>query len=135
MGALVEVAGGELLMIGFGVGTEGVEGEEPFGVFGAAALIEEFFDVIGVFEVAVALVAAGVGGDEVVGVIEAEAVGEGVEGELLGGVTMGNGVAVGIQDDAAAVGDSNGPGDGDVAGDGWQRAQGGFFDGGVELDG
>lgn len=30
MNALVEVAGGELLVIVFGVGTDGVEGEQPF---------------------------------------------------------------------------------------------------------
>jgi hypothetical protein len=79
----VEAAGGELLVVGFGPGTEGVEGQEPFGVAGTAALVEEFFDVVGVLEVAVALVAAGVGGDEVVGVIEAEAAGEGVKGHQL----------------------------------------------------
>ena len=135
MDALVEVAGFELLVIELGLRAEGVEGEQPFGVPGAAALFEEFLDVVGVFEVAVALVAAGVGGDEVVGVIEAEAVGEGVEGELLGGVEVGHGVAVGVQDDAAAVGDPNGAGDGDVGGHGWQRAQGGFFGGGEEFGG
>ena len=128
MNALVEVAGGELLVIVFGVWADGVEGEQPFGVASAAALVEEFFDVVGVFEVAVALVAAGVGGDELVGVIEAEAVGEGVEGELLGGVEGGHGVAVGIEHDAAAGGDSNGAGDGDVAGHRGQWTQGGFFD-------
>ena len=77
----VEASGAELVVVGFGAGTEGVEGEEPFGVAGAVALGEQFFDVVGVFEVAVALVAAEVGGDEVVGMIEAEAVGEGVEGD------------------------------------------------------
>ena len=83
MDAFVEVAGLELLVIELGVRAERVEGEQPFGVASAATLVEEFLDVVGVFEVAVALVAAGVGGDEVVGVIEAEPVREGVEGELL----------------------------------------------------
>ncbi len=63
----VEVAGAELLVVGFGLRTEGVEAQQPLGVAGAAALVEEFLDVIGVLEVAVALVAAGMGGDEIVG--------------------------------------------------------------------
>ena len=70
-------------MIELGVRAERVEGEQPFGVASAAALVEEFLDVVRVFEVAVALVAAGVGGDELVGMIEAEAVRQRVEGELL----------------------------------------------------
>ena len=69
-----------MLVIELGVRAERVEGEQPFGVASAATLVEEFLDVVGVFEVAVALVAAGVGGDELVSVIEAEAVGQRVEG-------------------------------------------------------
>ena len=116
-------------MVVFGAGTERVEAQEPLGVAGAAALVEEFLDVIGVLEVAVALVAAGMGGDEVVGVVEAEAVGKGVEGEALGGVERGHGVAVGVEDDAAAVGDPHQAGDRGVGGLARQRTQGGLFDG------
>jgi hypothetical protein len=90
MNPLVEVTRGELLMIVFGAGTDGIEGEQPFGVSGATTLVEELLDVIGVFEVAVTLVAAGMGGNELLGVIEAETVGKGVEGELLGGVEGGH---------------------------------------------
>ena len=122
-------------MIVFGLRAQRVEGQKPLGVASAAALVEEVFDVIGVLEVTVALVAARVGGDEVVGVIEAEAVGEDLEGEALGGMAGGHGVAVGVQDDAAAVGDSNDAGDGGVGGHGWQWAQGGFFDCGEEFGG
>ena len=57
--ACVETASGELLVVMFGVRTQGVKGEQPLGVTGSAALIQEFFDVIGVFKVAMALVTAG----------------------------------------------------------------------------
>ena len=73
------------------VWTEVGEGQFDVEQVGAAALVEEFLDVVGFFEVAVSLVAVGMGGDEVVGVIEAEAIGEGLEGEALGGVERGHG--------------------------------------------
>jgi hypothetical protein len=76
------------------VWTEVGEGQFDVEQVGAAALVEEFLDVVGFFEVAVSLVAVGMGGDEVVGVIEAEAIGEGLEGEALGGVERGHGVTV-----------------------------------------
>lgn len=84
MNAFVEVTLRELLMIVFGVGAHCVEGEQPFGVPSAAALVEEFLDMVGVLEVAVTLVAARMGCHEVMSVIEAESVMEGVEGQLLG---------------------------------------------------
>jgi hypothetical protein len=84
--------------------------------------------VIGIFEVAVALVAARVGGDEVVCVIEAEMIGKSLEGDALRRVEGRHGVTVGVQHDAAAGGDSNGICDGGVGGHRRQRTQGGLFD-------
>ena len=79
----LEAAGCELLVIVFGLRTEGIKGHQPLGVPGTVSLGEDVFDVIRVFEVAVALVAARMGGDEVVGVIEADALGERHESEAL----------------------------------------------------
>ena len=124
----VKTAGGELLVVMLGVRTQGVKGEQPFGVAGAASLVQEFLDVVGIFKVAVALVTAWMQGDEVVRVVKAEAVGKGHEGEALRGVECGHGVTVGIQGDAAAVGDPHQARHGGVGGHRWQRTQGGLFD-------
>ena len=128
MGACLEAAGGELLIVVFGLRAEGIKGEQPLGVASAAALVEDVLDVIGVFEVAVALVTARVGGDEVVCVIETEAIGKDLEGDALRGVAGRHRVTVGIQDDTAAGRDSNFTRDGGVGGHRRQRTQGGLFD-------
>jgi hypothetical protein len=65
--------GGELLGVVFGVRTQGVKGALLLGVTRLAALMPEVLDVIGVFKIAVALVAAGMGRDEIARVGEAEA--------------------------------------------------------------
>lgn len=127
--AWLEAAGAELAVVGFGLGAQGVEGQQPGGIAGAAAAFAQVFGVVGVLEVAVALVAARVGGDQVVGMIEAEPVGEGMQGQALGGVECGHRVAVGVDDDAAAVGDPHDAGHGRVGGHRRQRAQGGGFQG------
>lgn len=85
------------------------------------ALAEEFLDVVGVFKIAVALVGTGMGGDEVFAVINADPVGERLEQEALGGVEGGHRVAVGVQDDAAAVGGAHGAHDAGVRGHGRNR--------------
>jgi hypothetical protein len=45
------------------VRAEGIEAQEHFGVAGSTPLIEQFLDVIGIFEVLVPVIAAGMGGD------------------------------------------------------------------------
>jgi hypothetical protein len=50
--------------------------------------------VVGIFEVAVALVAAGMSGNELVGVIDAEPVGEELEGEPRRSVKGGDRVSI-----------------------------------------
>ena len=67
-------------------------------------------------------------GDKVVRVGEAEALGERFEGEPLRGVAEGHGVAIGVHNNAAAVGDPHKPRHGGVCGHFRQRAQGGLFD-------
>ncbi len=114
-----------------GVRAQGVKGEPPLGVARPSTLVEEVLDVIGGFKVSAPLVAAGMGGNEVVLVVEAEALAKDLESEALGGVDRWHGVAVGVQSDAAAVGDPREPGDGGVCGDIGQGAQGGLFDGEV----
>ncbi len=94
----------ESAMVFLGERTEGVEAEEEVRLAGLATLVQEFLYMIGVFEVPVALVASRMGGDEVFGVIEAEAVGVSLEREPLRSVERGCRVAVAIQRDAAAVG-------------------------------
>jgi hypothetical protein len=53
----------KLEVILFGTGTKAIEAQQQFGVAGCTAPIEQFLAVIGIFEVLVPVVAAGVGGD------------------------------------------------------------------------
>ena len=69
----VETALGELVVVVFGAGAERVEAQQELGVAGFAALVEEFFYVVGIFEVPVALVAAGMSGNQIGPVIGAPA--------------------------------------------------------------
>ena len=124
----VEAAFFELLVVVFGLRAQGVKGLQPLGLTRSATLVEEFADMIGVFKITVSLVAARMGGDQVVGVVEAEPAGERFEGEPLRGVGGGHGVAVGVQDNATTIGDAHEAGDGGVGPLGRQRAQGGLFD-------
>ena len=57
---------GELVVVFFGAGAERVEAQQELGVAGLAALVEELFYVVGIFEVAMALVAAGMSRNQVV---------------------------------------------------------------------
>jgi hypothetical protein len=69
----------------------------------AMAMDQEFLEVIRIANVLAAIASAQVGGDEFFVVIEEQLVGIDFEGELLGGVEIGHGVAVGVPHDAAAA--------------------------------
>ena len=58
----VETALGELAVVFFSARAQGVEAQQELGVAGFAALVEEFLYVVGIFEVPVPLVAAGMSG-------------------------------------------------------------------------
>jgi hypothetical protein len=102
----VEAAFLEPAIVFLGTRAEGVEARKKVCLAGPASLVEEFLYVIGIFEVTMAFIAAGMGGDEVRCVIEAEAVGVSLQREPLRGVERRHRVAVAIQHDAAAVGDA-----------------------------
>src|ERR1700726_46798 len=59
----------KLEVILFGTGTEPIEAQQPFGVACCPALIEQFLAVLGIFEILVPVVAAGVGGDQLLAVV------------------------------------------------------------------
>ena len=73
----IEAAQLKLCVVGFGFGREGEEALQELLMTGASALCEEFARVVGIFEVAVSVVASGVSGDEFVIVVDAQAVGIG----------------------------------------------------------
>lgn len=77
--------------------------------------------MVGIFKIATSFVAARVGGDQVVLVVEAEAIGERFENEALGDVGAGHRVAVGVKNNPATVGDTHGSGDGGIGSFGGQR--------------
>lgn len=129
MSAGVEPARGQLLMVGFGLWAEGVKSQQQLALARGVAVGEEFFDVLGIFEVAVALVAAGVGGDELVVGIDAEPIGKAFEQQAGRGVGAGHGVAIGLANDAKAVGGAHGPSHAGVGWEGGQREQMGLFRG------
>jgi hypothetical protein len=56
---------GELVVVVFGAGAQRIEAQQELGVAGLAALVEELFYVVGIFEVAVTFVAAGMSGNQV----------------------------------------------------------------------
>jgi hypothetical protein len=70
-------------MILLGRRPEGIKTQKQFGVAGLASLIEQILDVIGVFEVPVTIVAKGVGGDQLLVMINAEPIGEGLKYQPL----------------------------------------------------
>lgn len=127
LSAGIERAGGELPVVVFGVGTQGVKAQEPLGIPGAAALVQEFFDVLGVFKIAVTIVAAGMGGHQIVGMVEAEPLGEDFKRQALGGVERGHRISVGVQGDPAAVGHAHQTGRRGVAALVGKRTKSGLF--------
>ena len=94
--------------------------------------------MIGVFEIAMAIVAAQVSGDELVLVVETEPVGIGFEGEGLSGQVGRDGIAVGVEGDAKLPGGAYLRDRGDIKGCSGQRAEMGLFalpklDGGLRV--
>ena len=69
----------KLEVILFGTGTEAIEAQQQFGVACCTALIEQFLAVLGIFEILVPVVAAAVGGDQLLAVVDAEPIGKGFE--------------------------------------------------------
>ena len=56
--------------------------------------------MIGVFHILEALVAAHVAGNELITVVDAQAIGIGFEGQCLTGILRGDGIAVGVDGNA-----------------------------------
>jgi hypothetical protein len=67
----------KLAIILLGMRAESVKAQEQFGVASLASLIEQVLDVIWVFEVSVPIVATGMGGNQLLVMINAEPIGEG----------------------------------------------------------
>src|ERR1700745_2014020 len=96
---------------------ESIKTQEQFGVAGLASLIEQILDVIWVFEVPVPIVATGVGGDQLLGMINAERIGEGFEHQPLGSITAWHRITIGIKHTEPIV-SAHGVGDAGVC---WNR--------------
>ena len=75
----------ELAVVEFGLRREGQKAHEDLVIAGFFALLEQGLGMIGVFDVEVAIVTAGMTRHELVLVIETEAVGIGFQGEGLPG--------------------------------------------------
>jgi hypothetical protein len=75
----------ELLVIGFGLWGEAEESAEELVIASFFSLFEQRFGVIGMFKVAVAILASRVAGDKLMVVVEAESIGIELEGEGLPG--------------------------------------------------
>jgi len=93
----------ELGIILFGPRTERIKTQEQFGVAGLASLIEQILDVIGVFEVPVTIVATGVGGDQLLVMINAEPIGEDFEHQPLGSIKAWHRITIGIKLNTEAI--------------------------------
>jgi hypothetical protein len=90
----------ELSVVGVGVRREGEKAQEELLVASLFPLLKKRFGVIGVLEVLMAIVAAGMAGNELLLGIETEPIGIGFEGQRLAGVFGGDRVAIGIEGDA-----------------------------------
>jgi hypothetical protein len=123
----VEAALCELSVIEFGLGREGQKAQEELVIAGFFALRQEGLGMIGVFEIPMAVIAAGVAGDEVVVVVEAEPVGIGFQRQRLAGSGGRDGIAVGVQGDAELPGGAPLGHRGDIEGMEGKRVQGRLF--------
>src|SRR6266702_7305567 len=81
----------------------------------------------GVMDVLATVVRTRVSGDESFVVINAEPFGIDFEGEFLGGVEVRNGIAIGLEEDAAAAAGRDRLERGRVVSQSRQRSQAGFF--------
>jgi hypothetical protein len=81
----VEAALFELAVVEFGLRGEGEKAHEDLVITGFFALLEQGLGMIGVFEVAVTIVTAGVTRHELGLIIESETIGIGFQGEGLPG--------------------------------------------------
>ena len=96
----VEASLFQLAVIEFGLGREGEKPHEERVIARFFALLQQRFRMIGVFEVAIAVVAADMAGDELVLVVEAEPVGIGFQRQSVAGEVSRDGIAVGVEGDA-----------------------------------
>ena len=110
-----------------GVGGQGEEALHEFLMSCAAPLCEKLAGMVGIFEVAMALIGARMSGDEFVVVIDTQALGIGLQSQAPGSVFSRNGVAVGLYGDAKLLGGSNLRDGGEIKGMGRQGAQIRFF--------
>ena len=93
-----------------GHGVQGLEGELFGGDLTATVAFDEFTLVLGIDDLLVAVVTAGMGGDELALMIKIELVVVTVEGDLLLRIDRRDAVAVGFAMHTAAVGDAHGDG-------------------------
>ena len=87
----------EFAVVLVGAGSQRDEALEQALGGGLAALFEQGAGVVVMLEVAVALEAAQVPGDEAVVVIDAQPLGVALQGQALGGVLRGPGIAIGVE--------------------------------------
>jgi hypothetical protein len=83
---------------------------------GAAALGEEDFGVIGILDVKMTAIAAGMARDELVVEVDADAVWLGFDGDAAVGAARRDGIAIGVLGDAELAGGDAGRGAEDVVG-------------------
>jgi hypothetical protein len=136
---LLDVVGGveafvlEFAGVEFGLGAELEEGQQEGRVTGPLALGQQVLEVIGIADVLVAIIAAEVGGDEFLVVIDEQLIGVNLQAQFLGGVEGRHGVTVGVQHDATAAIGAGRTDDGAVVGQRWQGFEVGLFLGEVFL--
>ena len=81
-------------------------------------MIEQVLDVIWVFEVPVPIVATGMGGNQLLVIINAEPIGEGFKYHPLGSIEAWHRITVGIKHDTETIVSAHGGGDTGVC---WNR--------------
>src|SRR6516165_11994731 len=112
----VEPALLQAIVIGCRIGREPEKARNQALFAGAPALSEQTFGVVGVFDVLMPAIVAGVAGNELVVEVGANPVRIGFDRQSTVSIADGDGIMIGVQSDAELARGNTGEGAGDVIG-------------------
>src|ERR1700757_856779 len=114
-------------VVGFGSGAQGQEAGKQSGIFGAFALLEQATDVIRIFNILVASVAAWMLRDKFLASVNCDGIRFDPQFQQGSSVFEGHRIAVGFESDPAAVSGTHAAAAADIVAGQWQGLQGWLF--------
>ena len=118
--ARVEAAFLQFTVVILGLAREAEETHEEFLVPCLGSVLDQSFGMVGVFIIFVSIISAGMAGDELLLMIDAEAVGVDSQAEFGAGIPVGNGIGIGVDFDAELRGSPELNGSADIIRVRWQ---------------